>query len=186
MSLNPGTDWYCHWEMEFLAHACKIVDEPLERCYACIDADFDAAEQCGMLDMVEYLVGLGFAACQGYITGVCTELGVSKGRALGVGPKLENDTTIVSLANHAANWWKHSDEWHHPLAGRALQTHNAVKAVEFSGQSPLYDVLAALTNSQPPLFRELAVQFSAWREAVLEISPRKSSSLEPGKHRSDK
>lgn len=173
MSLNPGTDWYCHWEMEFLAHACKIVDQPLERHYDCIDVDFDLADQCGMPDMVEYLVGLGFAACQGYITGVCAELGVSKKAALAVGPKHEDGATVASLVNHAANWWKHSDEWEYPLEGGPLRTHDAVKSVEVSGQFPLYDVLAALANSQRPLFRDLMVQLAAWHEAVATISSRK-------------
>lgn len=175
MSLNPyEINWSCDWGMEFLAHACELVDQTLERHYATIDADFDLSDQCGTPDMVEYLIGFGFAACQGYITGVCAELGVPKVEALDVGPEHVDGATVASLANHAANWWKHVDEWSSPPAGRELQTYNAVKALEVSGQCPLYDVLAALTDSQHPLFRNLKVQLSAWRKAVLEISPRKS------------
>jgi hypothetical protein len=170
VSLNLELDWSCDLGMEFLAHACQVIDQTLERQYAFIDADFDLADQAGVPDMAEYLIGLGFAACQGYITGVCAEMGVQKADALLVGPEHATGATIASLTNHAANWWKHCDEWSDPPTGRALQTYSGLKALGVSGFYPLYDALRAMTSSQQPLFRELTVQLSAWRDAVLEMS----------------
>ncbi|WP_370980429.1 hypothetical protein [Agaribacterium sp. ZY112] len=65
----------------------------------------------GVFDKAEYYVGLGFSAIQKYMTSIYTQSGLSKKNALNQGRRLCEGTTLVSIINATANYWKHEDEW---------------------------------------------------------------------------
>lgn len=161
-------DWSYDLGMEFLEHTCQVIDETLARQYAFIDQNYDMADQLDVPEMVEYLIGLGFAACQGYITGVCAEMAVSKPDALEVGPRHAGGATIAALTNYAANWWKHCDEWPEELTGQSRRTYDGLMVLGVSASYPLTDALVHMTGARRPHFRQLAAQLSIWRDAVLD------------------
>lgn len=69
------------------------------------------------------LAGLGFVACQRYITIVISDLGIEKEAALDKGPRVESSgDTKVSVINAAANAWKHEPEWKDPLREGQFKT----------------------------------------------------------------
>lgn len=68
-------------------------------------------EGLGFFDKGEYIIGMGFAACQRYMTSTFGPIILEKEIALKIGPNHENGESIVTIINAAANYWKHSDEW---------------------------------------------------------------------------
>jgi hypothetical protein len=124
-------DWSFDFGRESLDETCALVDA---RVASLLDLLRERPES-GHLDLpevIEYLIGLGFAACQGYTTGVCAETGVSRQQALDLGLHHSSGPTIAALVNHAANWWKHCDEWSDPPDTSAQQTIEGLAALGIS------------------------------------------------------
>ncbi len=65
----------------------------------------------GLCDQGEYLIGMGFAVAQRFLGTVLGQLKVSKSDAIKLGPYHKNGTSIASLVNATANYWKHHEEW---------------------------------------------------------------------------
>jgi hypothetical protein len=65
----------------------------------------------GLFDRGEYIIGMGFAACQRYMTSTFCPIIVEKEIALRIGPNHENGESVATIINAAANYWKHCDEW---------------------------------------------------------------------------
>jgi hypothetical protein len=84
------------------------VDETIENVEfeVCIDMIVDET-----IDNVEFEVGIGFVVCQRYLTSVYGLYELDKGQALDAGPRSCKKYTKAELVNHAANYWKHRDEW---------------------------------------------------------------------------
>jgi hypothetical protein len=65
----------------------------------------------GLFDRGEYIIGMGFAACQRYMTSTFGSTIVEKEIALKIGPNHKNGESVAAIINAAANYWKHCDEW---------------------------------------------------------------------------
>ena len=65
----------------------------------------------GLLDRGEYIVGMGFSACQRYMSSTFGPIKIEKPSALEIGPIHENGQAIAKIIHETANYWKHSDEW---------------------------------------------------------------------------
>lgn len=72
----------------------------------------EVAELLGYYDSMEHLTGLGFVACQSYVTAIYGILGVPKRKALRLGPNHGSGSSVATIVNAAANYWKHNHEWH--------------------------------------------------------------------------
>jgi hypothetical protein len=68
-------------------------------------------EGLGLFDKAEYIIGMGFAACQRYMTSTFGPIIFEKEIALKIGPNHVNGKSIATIINAAANYWKHRDEW---------------------------------------------------------------------------
>jgi hypothetical protein len=66
------------------------------------DVDADAF---GIFDDADNTVGLGFAAAQTYVAGVCRWERIDKVTALAVGPRHADGPTVAAIVNAAANLW---------------------------------------------------------------------------------
>ncbi len=80
--------------------------------------EWGTAEECdqfGNIDRAERITGLGFVACQAYITYVHHFTNMQKSNSLSFGPCHRTGKRIVDIINHAANYWKHHDECRPPL-----------------------------------------------------------------------
>lgn len=163
---KPSIDY----DLELLRELINLLDvrldaleQQIQRC-----SDPDAF---GLFDIAEGVCGLGFAACQQYLTATASGLGVEKSKALPCGPVHACGDTIVSIVNHAANYWKHGDEW---ALGKSEKqqgkTQDGLEAVlaDFEHGYPLTVILARLLSpSEPWRFRLLLPFLIGWRDAVL-------------------
>ena len=85
------------------------------------------------LDRAEHITGLGFAACQAYVTATHGVMNVGKSKAFAFGPCHGSGQRIVEIVNHAANYWKHREEWHlDKSSARQNRIRNAFEAIGFS------------------------------------------------------
>jgi hypothetical protein len=90
---------------EALATLDSLLSE-IEGADACEDPD-----QFGYFDRLEWVAGLGFTACQTYITETRSWFGTERA-SLSWGPRYgRGDHTIAQVVNAAANYWKHQAEW---------------------------------------------------------------------------
>src|SRR3954470_12247999 len=65
------------------------------------DEDPSVADQLGYYDTAEHITGLGFVACQTYLTATYGRLKIKKRQALSVGPRHPVGQTIAQIINHA-------------------------------------------------------------------------------------
>lgn len=110
---RPGMHFarlYLNEHFNLLKALVEAIDARLDKLdwtvKACPDAD-----GWGLLDIGEALCGMGFVACQQYITAVASDWRLSKQDALSCGPRHSCGARLVAIVNDAANAWKHSDEW---------------------------------------------------------------------------
>lgn len=129
----------------------------------------EEADELGYFDRAEHITGFGFVACQAYMTATYGFLKISKLKALSVGPSHRTGHRVVELVNHAANYWKHHDEW--PLdksPGNQNRIKQAFDAVGFpvDVDYPLSGVLTELVAPKPASFAPLVQMLAIWRDAL--------------------
>lgn len=73
--------------------------------------DAEDADQFGYFDVAEHITGLAFVACQTYIATVCGGIGIDKSDAIKKGPQHAGGLSKAQIIKHAANYWKHNNEW---------------------------------------------------------------------------
>jgi hypothetical protein len=117
------------YDMQFLEELLQLLDGPLERLLASV-SEFVDPDSWGAFDSAEYTIGLGLVACQSYLVATYSDLEIEKVIALKSGPVHSSGQTIVELINHAANFWKHHDEWSLPSnKGRGQRVCEALDAL---------------------------------------------------------
>lgn len=124
----------------------------------------------GLFDLQETICGMGFVALQTYITSVIGAFNIESDTAFRQGPcHGQSHLTIVSLVNHAANHWKHKDEWsmtrNDPRRDRIL---HALKEVvpSKSKDYPLCGMLSALSSPHRASFRVVLDKLKMWRMEI--------------------
>lgn len=97
-------------DLDLLAELLDVIDRQLDT----VTGGWRSAEEAdelGYFDRAEHITGFGFVACQAYITATYGFLKTPKLKALSVGPRHRSGHRVVELVNHAANYWKHHNEW---------------------------------------------------------------------------
>ena len=157
------------FDLDFLNDLAALLDAQLDRLNveAKVSDDPDAY---GVLDRAEYVVGLGFAVCQQYLTATCSSAHVKKTLAFDRGPIHRTGQPIAAIVNAAANYWKHSAEWSEPLSALAKRTTDLLRDVggaapgEYVTSNVLHELLAPL----PERFRRLVPFLVQWRDSILD------------------
>src|SRR4051812_20574440 len=96
-------------DLDLLSDLVAVLDGHLEAVSAKCQGSF--ADELGCFDRMEHVVGLGFTACQTYLTATYGFIEVPKSTALLVGPRHRSGRSVAEVVNHAANYWKHNEEW---------------------------------------------------------------------------
>ena len=154
------------YDLELLKDIVRIIDQHLETINQ-RSTEVDDPDSFGYFDQSEHVLGLGFVTCQTYISAICGHLGMRKQDALSVGPQHSSGQTIVQIINHAANYWKHSDEW---LPDKNHKKKKYIEiAFEAMGNSveadyPLSSVLTEITSPRKASFESLVELLTSWRE----------------------
>jgi hypothetical protein len=152
-------------ELGFLEKHLSLIDAQLDRVVAdgkgCGDPD-----AFGVLDDIESLAGLGFVACQRYLTATYGWMRLTKQAALTVGPKHHSGFTVVEVVNHAANFWKHHDEWN--PGKKTKQQERTEEALVSLGALPSdYPVTRVLTEiAGGYLFKSLMRDMASWSKEL--------------------
>ena len=159
-------------DLDMLAELLAVIDAQLESVLRGW-RDASEADELGYFDRAEHATGLGFVACQAYLTATYGFLNVKKVPALSVGPRHKSGQTIVEIINHAANFWKHHEEWH--LDKSQAHQDRVRKAFDTVGFSvdldyPLSGILTELAVPDAAAFKPLLGKFEQWREKVREVA----------------
>ncbi len=166
MYLRAG-DEYADREMQLMSEVLATIDSKLAEVLRLIAVSADPESE-GLTDRGEYFIGVGFSVIQQYLTDTLTLTGVSKKRALDIGPRYSEKLTVVAVVNAAANWWKHSAEW----VGQsvkdkvALNTQEIVSEVANAEDYPLSIVLSELQDKDQISLGALLPNLVLWRSAV--------------------
>jgi hypothetical protein len=122
----------------------------------------------GIYDQAEATFGLGFAACQQYIAATCGSRKFPKEKALAIGPKHRSGMYSADIVNHAANFWKHHDEWQ--IDGKPnKKTVSAIERLGFQVTDCylLSNVLASIVAPHKPCrFEPVISLLEIWRDAL--------------------
>lgn len=166
---KPSIDY----SLYVLKEIASVLDERLSEIERQIQS---GAEADWFGDTAEGLCGVGFVACQQYLTATASWVDVAKSTALGCGPIHPCGNTIASIVNHAANYWKHSDEWSHETSkSQQARTQDGLEAIlaDFENGYPLTVILARLVfPSKNWRFGELIPRLTDWRDDLHARFPR--------------
>jgi hypothetical protein len=171
---SDGEVFDCRFDA--LDEVVAVVDGHLARLEASLAGCSGLLDQYEVYDSFDHFIGIGLAACQVYMAGICRELGLSKRQALGLGPLHESGQPKARLINHAANYWKHSDEWGDSPDSLGLRTLDGLSVLDFDGiDFPLMDMLrdiGGFSESRGMRLRCLLAELLAWRDSALHESRR--------------
>jgi len=123
----------------------------------------------GYFDSAEHLTGLGFVTCQAYMTAFYGILGISKSKALSIGPIHSSGARIVEIINHSANYWKHNNEWpnrennHHKL--KITKVFDSI-GFPVEGEYPLSGVLTELSLPSSASFESILFKLEKWSDEL--------------------
>lgn len=160
------------YDLELLKDIVAPIDHYLEAIIQ-KSREVDDPDSLGYFDRAEHIIGLGFVACQTYIITLCGYLRVRKQDAFSFGPKHQSGQTVVQIANHAANYWKHNGE--RIMEKNEKQRKYVEKAFAALGfpvgtDYPLSGILAEITHPQPVKFVSLIGLLTDWKDELLKES----------------
>jgi hypothetical protein len=157
-------------ELINLCEFLELLDSKLDS----IESDISEA-QCpdsdGLFEKAEYFVGLGFTA----IPSIHTQNNVPKPKSLDLGEKYSSGSTIVSIINATANYWKHQDEWGLAnivfkdtlkLKGMAKKTVMTIEEVTPWADYTCSNVIAGLTSIGNIKLSPLISVLTGWRSEI--------------------
>ncbi|MDB6122133.1 MAG: hypothetical protein JWQ71_1126 [Pedosphaera sp.] len=167
-----------------LKHEDQLVDfdlNMLEELLCIVDAQLckldNEIKQCpdpdsfGLFDLCEGVTGMGFVACQWYLAATCGCLKLDKHDALQFGPFHSCGLTIVQIINHAANYWKHREEW--VLKKREKDAMRTIAAlsklgIDCEGDYVLTCALVDINALKTMQFKPLISVLEEWSKKALE------------------
>ena len=131
----------------------------------------EVSEECPAHEHGDDLAGLGFVACQRYMTEVAAQLGVPRTQALAMGPRTVSGDTVACLVNAAANAWKHEAEWREPLQEQQRRTAERLASnLPDNGWDYKYvNALHAITGDSR--FETVAHLLAQWRDDLRRLAP---------------
>jgi hypothetical protein len=153
------------YDLNLLRNLIHIIDQHLD--HICKEAmHVEDADSLGYFDNAEHITGLGFVACQTYLSSVCGYLKIDKRTALSVGPFHSSGQTKVQIINHAANYWKHNSEWSFDKNSRQRKfVEDAFELVGFPVDTdyPLSGVLTEVAFPDNAAFEPIIKVLESWR-----------------------
>jgi hypothetical protein len=161
-------------DLHLLQDLFAVLDPRLERIQVGITTSFDP-DAMGHFDEAEYLCGMGFIACQRYLAATFGSSGISKEKALALGPVHTGGEPIARILNAAANYWKHIEEWdphsailhdQQALQPNQLATIRTIETVAAWDDYTCANLLASLTAPNEPRLHHLLPLLEAWRNQL--------------------
>jgi hypothetical protein len=160
--------WIEH-ELQTLVSLVLLLDQQLSA-LSDKSTDFEDADAFGYFDTMEHLVGLAMVIFQTYVATVCGTISVEKHLALKKGPFHSGGMYKAEIVNHAANYWKHNNEWGTERSDRRRRAiEDAFESVGFpvGTDYPLSGVLTELSAPKFASLEPLIEILHQWKSAVL-------------------
>ena len=155
-------------DLDLLHQLVRIIDQHLEL-LAQESVEVDDPDSFGYFDRMEHLTGLGFVACQTYMSSICGSLRIEKQKALVIGPMHSSGQTMAQIINSAANYWKHNSEWILEKSNRQRkrieETFDLV-GFPINTDYPLSGVLTELAFPKPAAFQPIVATLEVWRDEL--------------------
>jgi hypothetical protein len=170
MFMIKGGAILCDPDLDVLAEVLLVLDRHRKS----IIGEWETAEECeqfGNFERAEHIMGLGFVACQAYLTATHGFLNVQKSDALSCGPCHRSGKRIVEIINGAANYWKHHEEWHlEKSQARQNRIRDLFDTVGFPVDLdyPLSGILTELVAPDRAAFTPLVGKLANWRDELRE------------------
>lgn len=161
------TPWFDS-EITIIGGLVLAIDQQLsEICEKAVATE--GADEFGYYDAAEHATGLGLVACQTIIATVCGGLSIEKSTALKLGPLHAGGLTKVQIINHAANYWKHNNEWSRERADKRREAiARAFDSVGFPVGTD-YPLCGVLTELAAPEYASLGAVLSVLEEWKSEV-----------------
>lgn len=159
---------FIDFDLDLLQQLVHIIDQHLEL-LAQESFDADDPDSFGYFDRMEHLTGLGFVACQTYMSSICGSLRIEKQKALAIGPVHSSGQTKVRIINSAANYWKHNSEWILEKSDRQRKRiEETFDLVGFPTNTdyPLSGVLTELALPELAAFQPIVAALETWRDEL--------------------
>ena len=109
MAIDGWGDLLSGFDRGLLVDLLTVIDAEIGKLEDLIARDEDP-DGSGLLDRADSLYGLGFVACQQYITSSYRASGLQRYEAVARGPMYSSDS-YAKVVDAAANFWKHHGEW---------------------------------------------------------------------------
>jgi hypothetical protein len=157
--------------LSLLREIVHIIDQQLDK-ISYNATQVDDADSFGYFDSAEHIIGLGFVACQTYMSSVYGYLRIDKQKALSIGSLHSGGQTKVRMINHAANYWKHNNEW--SPDNNSKQRKYIEEAFESVGfpvniDYPLSGILAEIALPEDARFEAIIRMLELWRGQLQEV-----------------
>lgn len=154
--------------LNLLVELIDIIDQQFEATILA-SREVDDPDGFGYFDSAEQIAGLGFVICQTYVATVYGFLRVEKEKALSYGPRHRSGLTHMQIINHAANYWKHNNEWSLDQNLRKKKTiEDAFESIGFpvSSEYPLSGVLTEVASPGPVGFKPVLAVLEFWKNEL--------------------
>ena len=155
-------------DLDLLAEMLGVLEKHLAWVVRERDAEIDH-DAWGNFECGEQIAGLGFVACQAYITAICGRINIQKRDGLSCGPCHRSGRRIAEIVNHAANYCKHHEEWQ---AGQDTKRQGAIReafaavGVAIDSDYPLSNVLSEVTAPGVGDLTPLVAMLAKWRDEL--------------------
>lgn len=159
---------FIDFNLDLLKQLIHIIDQHLD-IVSQKAAQEDDPDTFGYFDSAEHIIGLGFVACQTYMSSTYGYLRIEKKKALSVGPFHSSGQTKAQIINSAANYWKHNSEW--SLGKSEKQKKFIEETFESVGfpvdtDYPLSGVLTEIVSPEYTAFEPLINILVSWRDEL--------------------
>lgn len=167
--LKPG-DEIAFYDISVITELLRGIDAQLSKLAKEIDNCPDP-DSFGLCDLAEGICGMGFVACQWYLSTIYGWLKADKSDALKLGPRHLSGLTCVQLLNDAANYWKHREEWslkqNREKAARTISNISKL-GIDCENDYVLSCVLVSISPSKKMQFAPLIPSLKSWTKQVSE------------------
>lgn len=123
----------------------------------------------GLLDHIEYIVGVGLVATQQFISETSVFTGLNKDKAYSMGPRHRSGIAYIQAIDSAANYWKHEAEWWRDLdalQSSSLKTRVHVGTIADCTDYQLSNFLFALSDNYEIRFKCLVPIITKWLDEL--------------------
>lgn len=120
------------------------------------------------MDRIEYIAGIGLAACQQYINSKYPLSEIKRPAAISLPPKHPSGPSYAALVDAGANFWKHSDEWAIEPESKRRRTLEILRTALSEDEMGFLcsNLLCVLVGKESSPFSRLQEKIFEWRSEL--------------------